>query len=419
LSTSGIIHVIGAGLAGLSAAVRLASAGRAVIVHESARHAGGRCRSYFEPALELVIDNGNHLLLSGNHAAIGFLKTIGSEGKLTGPREAEFAFADLATGQRWRLRPNHGRLPWWILSKTRRVPATRALDYLKLARLLTARPHQTIAEVMDCTGPLYERLWRPVLLAALNADPREASARLAGAVVRESLARGGAACRPLVAADGLGATFVDPALAYLRRRGAVVRFGRQLQGLDLAEDRVRALDFGEDVVELTRNDVVILAVPAWVGAALVPELTAPKRFRAILNAHFAISPPPGLPPMLGVVNAMTEWLFSFPDRMSVTVSAADRLSETPREQLARATWSEIAALTGIDAAMPRWQIIKERRATFAALPKEDARRPDARTRWRNLVLAGDWTATGLPATIEGAIRSGNRAADMVSTAQSC
>jgi hypothetical protein len=179
---------------------------------------------------------------------------------------------------------------------------------------------------MDCTGPLYERLWRPVLLAALNADPREASARLAGAVVRESLARGGAACRPLVAADGLGAAFVDPALAYLHRRGAVVRFGRQLQGLDLAEDRVRALDFGEDVVELTRDDVVILAVPAWVGAALVPELTAPKRFRAILNAHFAISPPPGLPPMLGVVNAMTEWLFSFPDRMSVTVSAADRFS---------------------------------------------------------------------------------------------
>ena len=419
MSTSGIIHVIGAGLAGLSAAVRSASAGRAVIVHESARHAGGRCRSYFEPALERVIDNGNHLLLSGNHATIGFLKTIGSEGKLTGPREAEFAFADLETGQRWRLRPNHGRLPWWILSKARRVPATRALDYLALARLLAVRPDQTIAEVMDCTGPLYERLWRPVLLAALNADPREASARLAGAVVRESLARGGAACRPLVAADGRGGAFVDPALAYLHRRGAVVRFGHQLQGLDLAEDRVRALDFGEDIIDLTPDDAVVLAVPAGVAPALVPELTAPKRFRSILNAHFAIQPPPGLAAMLGVVNATTEWLFSFPERMSVTVSAADRFNETPREQLARTIWGEVTALTGIDAAMPRWQIIKERRATFAALPEEDARRPDARTRWRNLVLAGDWTATGLPATIEGAIRSGNRAADMVRTPQSC
>lgn len=419
MSTSGTIHVIGAGLAGLSAAARLASAGRAVIVHESARNAGGRCRSYFEPALGLVIDNGNHLLLSGNHGAIGFLKTIGSEGKLTGPREAEFSFADFATGQRWRLRPNKGRLPWWILSKARRVPSTRALDYLPLARLLTARPEQTIAEVIDCTGPLYKQLWRPVLLAALNTDPREASARLAGAVVRESLARGGAACRPLVASGGLGAAFVDPALAYLKRHAAVVRFGHQLRRLDLAEDRVRALDFGEDVVELTRDDAVILAVPAWVGAALVPELTAPKQFRAILNAHFAVPPPRGLPAMQGVVNATIEWLFSFPDRMSVTVSAADRFSETPRESIARTIWGEVTTLTGIDAAMPRWQIIKERRATFAALPEEDACRPGSRTRWHNLVLAGDWTATGLPATIEGAIRSGNRAADMVSTAQSC
>jgi phytoene dehydrogenase-like protein len=152
LSTIRTIHVIGAGLAGLSAAVRLASAGHRVVVHESARHAGGRCRSYFEPALGLTIDNGNHLLLSGNHAAMEFLKTIGSESKLTGPREAEFAFADLATGERWRLRPNDGRLPWWILSKARRVPATRALDYLALARLLAAGRSQTVAEVIGCTG---------------------------------------------------------------------------------------------------------------------------------------------------------------------------------------------------------------------------------------------------------------------------
>jgi hydroxysqualene dehydroxylase len=418
LSTISTIHVIGAGLAGLSAAVRLASTGQHVVVHESARHAGGRCRSYFEPALELTIDNGNHLLLSGNHAAIGFLKTIGSEGKLTGPREAVFAFADLATGGRWQLRPNDGRLPWWILSKTRRVPATRALDYLGLARLLTARPDQTVAEVIGCTGPLYAQLWRPILLAALNADPREASARLAGAVVRESLARGGAACRPLVA-DGLSAAFVDPALAYLGRHGAVVRFGHQLQRLHLEDGRVRALDFGEDVTELAEADAVILAVPAWAASELVPEMTAPTQVRAILNAHFAIAPPPGLPAMLGVVNATTEWLFSFPGRLSVTISAADRFSETPREELARTIWREVAALAGIAGEMPRWQIIKERRATFAALPDEDARRPGARTQWRNLVLAGDWTATGLPATIEGAIRSGNRAADMVSTAQSC
>src|SRR5262245_13684319 len=111
----GTIHIIGAGLAGLSAAVLLVKAGRRVLVHGRARHAGGRCRSYFEPALGLTIDNGNHLLLSGNTTARDLLKTIGAEHKLSGPPEAEFAFADLATGARWILRPNRGRLPWWVL----------------------------------------------------------------------------------------------------------------------------------------------------------------------------------------------------------------------------------------------------------------------------------------------------------------
>jgi squalene-associated FAD-dependent desaturase len=403
----------------LSAAVRLASKGHAVIVHESARQAGGRCRSYFEPTLGLTIDNGNHLLLSGNRAALAFLRTIGSANTLTGPQEAVFAFADLATGERWRLRPNNGRVPWWILSKARRVPSTRALDYLALSGLLMAGGDRTIGEAIDCAGPLYERLWRPVLLAALNAEPREASARLAGALLRESLARGGAACRPLIAADGLGAAFIDPALSYLDRHGAVVRFGHQLRRLDLAGNRARALDFGEDIVALAAHDAVVLAVPPWVAPALVPQLTAPKQFRAILNAHFAVAPPAGLPAMLGVIGATTEWLFAFPGRLSVTVSAADRLNEAPRENLARTIWSEVATLAGLDRRMPPWQIVKERRATFAALPEEDARRPGAGTQWRNLVLAGDWIATGLPATIEGAIRSGNRAADMVATVQSC
>ena len=109
-------------------------------------------------------------------------------------------------------------------------------------------------------------------------------------------------------------------------------------------------------------------MPAWVASTLVPELAVPKQFRAILNAHFAIAPPPGLPSMLGVINGTTEWLFSFADRLSVTVSAADRFNEAPRESLAHTIWSEVAALTGLNTKMPRWQIIKERRATFAALP---------------------------------------------------
>jgi hydroxysqualene dehydroxylase len=412
----GTVHIVGAGLAGLAAAVRLTGTGHRVVVHELARHAGGRCRSYFEPSLGLTIDNGNHLLLSANHAALLYLDTIGGAGQLVGPDQAEFAFADLASGERWLLRPNSGPIPWWIFSAAQRVPGTKAIDYLAMLGLLPVRRDTELGKVIACKGPLYDRLMRPVLLAALNTAPPEASALLASAVVRQTLARGGSACRPLVAERGLGPALIDPAIAYLDRYGAEIRFDHALRRLELGEDRVSALDFGEDVIPLAESDGVILAVPAIVAPMLLPGLSAPTEFRAIVNAHFKVDPPSTLPKLLGIVNGTAEWLFAFPGRLAVTISAADRLLDTPREELAQMIWADVARLTGLSETLPPWQIIRERRATFAALPEENAKRPGAPTDWRNLFLAGDWTATGLPATIEGAIRSGNNAARLAAQA---
>jgi uncharacterized protein with NAD-binding domain and iron-sulfur cluster len=122
--------------------------------------------------------------------------------------------------------------------------------------------------------------------------------------------------------------------------------------------------------------------------------------------------------MLGVINGTTQWIFAFPGRLSVTISAGDALLDTPREQLARSIWAEVADAAALPAEpLPPWQIVRERRATFAATPEQDNRRSGPRTTLRNLFLAGDWTDTGLPATIEGAIRSGNRAAQFISQTQ--
>jgi len=408
----GTTHIVGAGLAGLAAGVRLSEQGRKVVVHELARHAGGRCRSYFEPALGLEIDNGNHLLLSGNARALAFLDTIGGRDRLGGPSRAEFAFVDLAEDTRWVLRPNSGPLPWWVLFSSRRVPGTRALDYAKLASLLSAGDGQTVADVIGSSGPLYEKLMRPVLLAALNVELTEASATLASAVIRETLAKGGKACRPLIAAEGLGPALVDPAVAFIGKRGGDVRFDHGLRAISFDGDRATWLTFAEDQLELGAGDDIILAVPGWVARTLIPGLVVPNEYRAILNAHFKIAPPPSLPKITGVVNATTEWLFAFSDRLSVTVSAADRFNETEREPVAREIWGEVSKIAGIDAPLPPWQIVKERRATFAATPAQNAMRPSAATRWTNLYLAGDFTATGLPATIEGSIRSGETAAKL-------
>jgi squalene-associated FAD-dependent desaturase len=408
----GLVHVIGAGLAGLSAAIRLTLTGRKVAVHEAAGQAGGRCRSYHDPALDMEIDNGNHLLLSANHAALDFLRTIGAADKLVGPPHADFPFVDLATGERWTLRIGDGRLPWWIFDAERRVPGTTARDYLAFGRLMWPPRDAAVGAVIACKGTLYDRLLGPLLLAALNTAPSEGSAALAATLLWETIAAGGQACRPLIARDGLGPTFIAPALGWLASRGVTVGFGRRLRAVDIAGERITALDFGDDKLALGADDGVILAVPPVVAAALLPGLDAPDEFRAIVNAHFRIAPPSGTPPIIGVVGGTVEWIFAFADRLSVTISGADRLLDTPREALAKTIWDEVAAVVRLAdaAAMPPWQIVRERRATFAALPAQERRRPGAITTWANLWLAGDWIATGLPATIEGAIRSGERAA---------
>jgi squalene-associated FAD-dependent desaturase len=414
---AGIVHVIGAGLAGLSAALRLSAGGARVAIHEATAFAGGRCRSYRDAALNMTIDNGNHLLLSGNHAALAFLREIGAEQHLIGPKAAEFPFVDLGSGERWTLRFDDGRLPFWVFDRKRRVPGTGPLDYVPLARLLWARPGKKVGEIIACKGSLYTRLVEPLLLAALNIDPPDGSAKLAAAVIRETLAAGGRACRPLVARDGLGPTLIEPALACLERRGAVLRLEHQLRAIRFGEERVEALDFGSEAIVLGSDDSVVLAVPPYAASSLIRDLEVPTEFRAIVNAHFAIDPPAGQPPIVGVINGTAQWIFAFPGRVSVTISAGDRYIDTARDVLAKTIWSEVASVTGLPARLPTglppWQIVRERRATFAATPAQDARRPAAQTRWRNLALAGDWTDTGLPATIEGAIRSGNRAAALL------
>ncbi|SDF93349.1 hydroxysqualene dehydroxylase HpnE [Paraburkholderia phenazinium] len=408
-----LVHVIGAGLAGLAAAVQLQRRGAQVVLHEAASQAGGRCRSYYDRTLGITIDSGNHLVLSGNEATLSYLRAIGAADELTGPAQPEYPFMDLATRARWTVRLSAGRLPWWIFDQAARVPNTHPSDYLTLVPLLFAKPGRSMAQTMRCDGVLWDRLLQPLFRLLLNHEPRGASAELAAALARETLAAGGPACRPLLARNGLSSAFVDPALRLLQHGGAAIRLDAQLQAIEFdAAGRVGALQFAEERVALEAGEGVVLAVPPAVAQTLVPGLQAPRHHSATVNVHFAVEPPFGVPPLMGLLNGTAEWLFAHEGRLSVTISGADRLIDTPHDTLAKTVWAEVAQAASLPLEpMPAWQVVTEPHATFAALPGEEMRRPATRTRWNNLMLAGDWTATGLPATIEGAIRSGQKAAD--------
>ena len=410
--SAGTIHVVGAGLSGLAAALSLSADGRSVIVHEAAGHAGGRCRSYFDSQLGCRIDNGNHLLLSANRTALAYLDEIGARHTLhQGP--AVFPFIDIDEGRRWTVDLS-GDLLQRLSAPMRQVPGGGWSDAMGLARLAMAGPGRTVMQALG-SGALMERFWRPLTLAVLNAAPELASARLLRDVLREVLLTGAAA--PLTVRDGLSESFVAPALATLAQRGASVRFGHRLRAVERQRDRVTALQFPEETLSLSNEDAVVLALPAHAATELLPGLTVPGSFSAIVNAHFRLNEPADLSGeahLVGLVGGTAHWLFMRGEIASVTISAADALLHLSSKELLSTVWREISPVLGrAEAAQPPGRLVKERRATFRQDPASLSSRPQAITPWRNLVLAGDWTDTGLPATIEGAIRSGRIAAEVL------
>lgn len=411
----GNVHIIGAGVAGLAAAVRLAHLGPRLTVYEAAPRAGGRCRSYHDPQLDCVIDNGNHLLLSGNTAAMAYIAAIGASDRLSGPAEAAFPFIDVRTGARWTLRPGNGAIPWWIFDRARRVPGTRALEYFSALRLLNAGADATVSDCVGHDGTLFRNFWEPLAVAALNESAAEGAAALMGPVLRETFLKGSAACRPLIARYSLADTLVDPAVKLLTDADVNVRFGTRVRGMVFENGRVAALDVDGISIAVAANERVILAVPAWVAGTLVPELAPPPAGQAIVNIHYRLpAPATGAEPrIIGLVGSSAQWVFARGDMASVTVSAADDIVDQEADDIARRCWPEVAAALQIAAnVQPPSRVVKEKRATFAQTPAAIKLRLSARTPYANLLLAGDWTATGLPATIEGAIRSGFTAAQM-------
>ena len=408
------VHVIGAGLSGLACAVAVARAGMRVVVYEAAAHAGGRCRSFQDESLGCMLDNGNHVVLGGNEATLSYLDAIGSRDRLSDVSPAAFPFLDLRTRQRWMLRPNPGLVPWWVIVPGRRVPDTRVSDYLGVLSLARAGAADSVADCVGGTGALYEKLWQPMTQAVLNTDATEASARLLWRVVAAIFLKGESAARPCLFPFGLSPTLIDPAFATLRAADAELRLRARLRAFDVHEKRVFGLQFTGGRVALGPDDVVVLAVPPDAASDLLPEISVPSGSRAIVNAHFRpaerIRLPGGLS-FLGIIGGQAQWLFRRDDILSVTVSAADSLAEKPSWDIANTIWHDVARVLERNVGrIPPWRIIKERRATFAQTPFEVARRPKPHTDLANLFLAGDWTATGLPATIEGSIRSGQTAA---------
>jgi squalene-associated FAD-dependent desaturase len=390
-----VVHVIGAGLAGISAARHLAEAGCEVSLYEASPQAGGRCRSYADAQLGCEIDNGNHLLLKGNREARELIQAIGAQ-DCWREGEACYSFHDVVYGTQWQWKP-----PYWL-------PKLPLFSYLRLLQLLFRRH---VASAIPPHSALGKRWAVPFCVSALNTQPQEARSRELLMLLWQIMRGGRDAAIPYVAVKPFREALIDPALQHLRDKGVSLYFQSRLQGLAIQNGRITQLRFAGQARAVGERDRVILAVPPREAARLLPQLVVPQHYEAIVNLHFryAHAQVPGS--VAGLSGSGAEWVFfKEGEVVSTTTSAASHVSAEERDVLAQQVWQDIAAVYGFDMNLPPHRMVTEKHATFTATIENAGKRPPNKTLMENLWLAGDYTNTGLPATIEGAIRSGRLAA---------
>ncbi|MEO0392229.1 MAG: hydroxysqualene dehydroxylase HpnE [Pseudomonadota bacterium] len=421
-AAEGVTHIVGGGLAGLSAAVHLTKAGHRVAVYERSTQTGGRCRSYHDQALDCLIDNGNHLMMTGNRDVRFLVDLVGAQDRFIIGAQADYPFIDCATGQRWTIAINDGNWPGWLFDQTRRVPGTSLWDYRGLIGILMGDKRKPLLAHLDASAPLYHKFWEPLILAVMNIEAGRADTGLMRQVMHETVLKGGEYSRPMIAREGLGPDLVQPLVDWLEGHGVCVQYRQNIKRLAISHGRVMAIELGGDEgIALGDQDHIILATPPTMAAKLLPSVTTPEEGEPILNLHFKVAgltvPDDWPVPMLGLVNSLAQWVFVRDGLASVTVSAARDLPSQNHDDLATGIWSEIRQPLGCASMpMPEYRLIQERRATFTQTPDNVIKRPASDIGLDNLRLAGDWTDTGLPATIEGAVRSGRLAAHSLMSA---
>lgn len=397
------LHIIGAGLSGLAAALTASANGIRTVIYDAAPHPGGRCRSFADKRLGCTIDNGNHLILGKNHHALDYLREIGTLDSCLTREPATFQFVDIRSRKLWNLQP------------PRKFPGIPWYDWPRLIRLYNPAQHKTITQCLSPKSALHERLIEPLTLAALNTGTEEASAALLSGLFRMLLQEGESAWRYYVPKESLSASFILPAVARIRQNGGTFYFQNPVQGVEKEGERITALRFSTGAQPVQVEDIVICAASAPAFESLLPELAPGFSYSAILNGHFKWPYAGNMRetlPFFGVIGGVVQWLFLQQGRLSTTTSAANGLMDKDEETLARLLWEDTRkALFMPDAKMPEYRIIKEKRATIAATPENLAKRPQLQTPYSNLLLAGDFLQSPYPATIEAAISNGRAASE--------
>jgi len=433
------VLIIGGGFAGLAAAVALAKADRRVRLLEQKPHLGGRARSFVDPVTGTVVDNGQHLLMGCYHSTLQFLKEIGTLDRIKLQPNLKIQFLE-PPGKLTSLDCPNLPSPWHVLGGVLRSDSftlKEKLQILRVGRMLRGArgssdglARLTVEDWLTQMGQserVKRGFWDLISIAALNEDPRRAAASIFERVLRLALFTSPKDSCLGIPRVGLSDCYVDAARDYITSHGGQIEFSRTVENLVIAEGICRGVGLADGSVR--EADAVISAVPWIEFTKILPGdlLRSEPYFTNILSLRPApiISinlwferPITGMD-FVGLRGTTVQWLFNrskvssaAENCVSLVLSGAHTHIDHSKEDLLALALRDLSelfpAVHGVK--MTRSLVIKERFATFSPSVGIGALRPPTRSPIRGLYLAGDWTATGLPATIEGAVRSGNSAA---------
>jgi squalene-associated FAD-dependent desaturase len=439
------VIVIGGGLGGLSAALQLCSRGRRVLLLERRRFLGGRTYSFLDETTGDVLDNGQHLMLGCYAATRRYLERIGSSrlARLQPKLDLRFLHAD---GQEAALTGGSLPAPAHVLSgllKLRTLPRDQRISLFRVGWDLLVRSASGQKELDDLSAAEWlERLgqgaqartylWDIIAVGALNEAPSAVSALLFFRVLRSAFFGSRENAAFLIPTAGLSELFVDPAETYLRAHGGEIHLGTAAERIVVEHQRAVAVETADG--RQLKGRTVVCAVPFPAADGLLPVEVLGEDVLQEMRRRFTWSPIITLNlwfdrevihhDVAAVLEGSVHWIFNrsailkAPARarqgqyLSLVVSGAAEIIDRTAEELTETALKDLRRLlpAARDARLLHSRVLKERRATFVPAPGMERVRPAAVTRVANVALAGDWTATGLPATIEGAILSGERAA---------